>query len=131
MIGSRKAYAAGLGVALILGAGFLGDVQGQEPSGKSASGKKKSDPSRRVPPLFGDIGLTSEQKEKIYSIRAKHAGKIAELQRQIDDLEAQSLKECETVLTSTQKKMLEDRRKIDKEQSEERASKKKSSKASK
>jgi hypothetical protein len=73
-------------------------------------GKRVFDPTRRVPRYFGQLGLSGAQKESIYKIQAKHQPKIDELQKQLLELRAQTVKECETVLTDSQKKMLEDRR---------------------
>ena len=72
--------------------------------------KKAYDPSRRVPDYFGQIGLTPEQKETIYKIRAKHAEKIDALKKQIAETQAAMLAECESQLTESQKKQLEFRR---------------------
>lgn len=71
----------------------------------------KRDPARRVPRHFGKVGLTSDQKERIYRIQAKHHEKIAELQKQLDQLRAEMNSECEAVLTPEQKKLLERLRK--------------------
>lgn len=75
-----------------------------------ARAKRAADPTRRVPNHFGQLGLSDEQRESIYKIQAQHMPKIDALEKQIDELRAQMVKECETVLTSTQKQMLADRR---------------------
>ena len=72
--------------------------------------KKAPDPTRRVPPYFGQLGLTDAQRESIYGIRAKHQPKIDALEKQLEDLREQTLKECEAVLTDAQKKLLEEHR---------------------
>ncbi len=77
---------------------------------KSASPKRAFDPARRVPDYFGQIGLTPEQRERIYKIRAKHYEKLRELEKQITALNVQMIKDCEGVLDETQKKLLEARR---------------------
>ena len=46
---------------------------------------------RRVPPYFGQIGLTPEQREAIYKVRKTHQDKIDVLKKQIADAEARSL----------------------------------------
>ena len=63
--------------------------------------------SRRVPPYFSKAGITPEQKEQIYAIRAKHQVKLDALKKQVDDIETQELTDCEVVLTAPQKKLLE------------------------
>jgi hypothetical protein len=72
--------------------------------------KRAFDPTRRVPDYFGQLGLSDDQKESIYQIRAKHQPRIDELEKQLDDLRAQMIRDCESVLTETQKKMLIERR---------------------
>src|SRR4051794_29719223 len=107
--------AAGLGVALALTLGSW-TLSAQEPgAGKTA---EKSDapnfkrtyaPPRRAPDYFGQIGLTNEQRESIYKIRAKPQQKIDDLEKQIAAIQAQSLTECEAVLTDAQKQLIEHR----------------------
>lgn len=72
--------------------------------------KRANDPSRRVPNHFGQLSLTDAQRETIYRLQAKHQAKIDDLEKQLDDLRAESLRECEAVLTPAQKKALADRR---------------------
>jgi hypothetical protein len=81
------------------------------PKADAPAAKRSYDPSRRVPDFFGQIGLTPEQREAIYKVRAKHQAKIGELEKQMAELQAQSLAECEGVLTDTQKQLLAQRRK--------------------
>ncbi len=77
---------------------------------KSAAAKKAIDPSRRVPPFFGQIGLSPEQKEEIYKVRGKHQEKIDSLEKQIAAVRGEMMAECESKLTDTQKQALESRR---------------------
>ncbi len=72
--------------------------------------KRTVDPTRRVPNYFGQLGLSEAQKEAIYKIQAKHQPKIEELEKQLEDLRAQALRECESVLSDAQKRMLAERR---------------------
>jgi hypothetical protein len=72
--------------------------------------KRAFDPTRRVPDYFGQLGLSGEQRESIYKIRGKHQPKIDALEKQLDELREQMVKECEAVLTDAQKKLLEERR---------------------
>ena len=65
---------------------------------------------RRVPRYFGQIGLTPGQRESIYKIRAKHQQQIDALEKQIAEIQAQMLSECEALLADTQKQFLEQRR---------------------
>jgi hypothetical protein len=83
-----------------------GDAAGSPPPAT----KGAYDPTRRVPPYFGQVGLTPEQKEGIYKIRARHQQKITDLQKQLAQAQTEMLAECETVLNDTQKKLLTYRR---------------------
>ncbi len=104
-----------LGAATMMILAGTWTLPAQEPKAKpadapKAKAKRAADPSRRVPNHFGQLGLSDEQRESIYKIQAQHMPKIDALEKQIDELRAQMVKECETVLTSTQKQMLADRR---------------------
>lgn len=72
--------------------------------------RKAANPLRRVPYYFGQLGLTPDQRESIYKIVAKHQVKIDALQKQVTEERAQMVSECETVLTDTQKQLLDFRR---------------------
>ncbi len=72
--------------------------------------KKKQDPARRVPPYFGQIGLTTEQRSTIYGIQGKRHEKIEALEQQIAAEKAEMLAQCEATLTETQKKLLDNLR---------------------
>ena len=83
----------------------------QEPAPKTATpARAKQDQSHRVPAYFGQVGLTHEQRAKIYGIQEKHAEKIEALEKQIADEKARQLSECEAVLTDVQKKLVENLR---------------------
>lgn len=75
-------------------------------SGKKAKEATGAKSYRRVPAHFAKIGLTAEQKEKIYAIRGKHQEEIDGLKAQIEELGAKELAECEGVLLESQKKVL-------------------------
>jgi hypothetical protein len=77
---------------------------------KTKSSKRSYDPARRVPNLFGQLGLSDAQKESIYKIQGQHMPKIDALEKQLDELRAQMVKDCEAVLTGPQKQMLAERR---------------------
>ena len=114
---SRKSLILGTGLAaawlLTTAALDAQESTTTRPSSKAdaPAAKRSFDPARRVPIYFGQIGLTPEQREAIYKIQAKHQAKINELERQVDEIQTQSLRECEGVLTETQKQLLTQRRK--------------------
>lgn len=80
------------------------------PADPAPVAKKAADNSRRVPPFFGQIGLTPEQKEAIYKIRASRQARIEALHQEMVKLNAEVVTECESVLNDTQKKLLSQRR---------------------
>lgn len=77
---------------------------------KTKTSKRSYDPARRVPSFFGQLGLSDAQKESIYKVQGQHMPRIEALEKQIEDLRTQMLKECESVLTGPQKQMLSERR---------------------
>jgi CRISPR/Cas system-associated protein Cas5 (RAMP superfamily) len=86
-------------------------LDAQEPPGeKVTTAKKASDPRRQVPRFFGQIGLSQDQKEDIYKVRFRYFEKIAALQKQIDELKADEMKELESKITESQKQLLDSRR---------------------
>jgi Spy/CpxP family protein refolding chaperone len=60
----------------------------------------------QLPQNWGKLGLTDEQKQKVYKVQNEFRPKIEALQRQISELRDQERKELETVLTADQKKRL-------------------------
>ena len=65
---------------------------------------------RRVPTYFAQLGLSEQQRIEIYTLRGGYQARIQELDRQILELKAQEMAECESVLTEAQKKLLDQRR---------------------
>ena len=58
---------------------------------------------RRVPAYYGQVGLSSKQREMIYSLQAAYAEQIEELERRLEALKARRDEEIEAVLTPQQK----------------------------
>jgi len=85
-------------------------VPPSETKTKPAPAKRTFDPARRVPAFFGQLGLTDDQRESIYKIQGQHMPKIEALEKQIAEIRAQNLKECEGTLTAAQKQVLEQKR---------------------
>lgn len=77
---------------------------------KAVPAKRTFDPARRVPTYFAQLGLTDEQRASIYKIQGLHMPKIEALEKQIAEIRAQNLKECEGILTASQKQLLEQKR---------------------
>ena len=108
------AIGSGFALALALGTLPLGAQEPTSPRSSEQPGtaptKRAYDPSHRVPVFFGQLGLTPEQKESIYKIRGKHQQQIDALEKQLAEIQVQTLAECEALLTDTQKQLLEHRR---------------------
>src|SRR5262245_2156032 len=68
-----------------------------ESSGKAKSTGKTSrpDPTHRVPPGFGKLGLTAQQKEAIYKIQGKYYPRIQALEKQVEEMRSKRDAECE------------------------------------
>lgn len=98
--------AAGLGGVLL-----LGTTPAQEAKkGGTAPQAKEDDVKLRgqLPPNWGKIGLSEEQKQKIYQIQNKYNAEIARLEAQVKELRAKRDQEMRSVLTEEQKKRLEE-----------------------
>lgn len=122
-------------VCVALAALFLGSqvpvsstVGQDEAKPKVAAKADKKEPKKargRVPAYFAQVGLSGEQREKIYSLQADYNGKIDELQKQVAELESKRDAEVEAVLTDAQKKQLDELRAAAKKKADERKGKKK------
>lgn len=71
-----------------------------------ASARPAVNAAHRVPTYFGQVGLTPDQRQKVYAVREKYASRIADLKKQIAVAQAQELAECQNVLTDSQKQLL-------------------------
>jgi hypothetical protein len=69
---------------------------------KETTGKAKG----TLPTYWKKLGLTDEQKQKIYTTRASFAAKIGALRDQIDKLQKQEAAELQAFLTDEQKAAL-------------------------
>jgi len=73
-----------------------------KPTGKTAP----PDVTHRVPSGYAKLGLTDQQKEKLYKIQAEYSTKIQNLEKQVSDLRDRRQEEFESVLTAPQKRLL-------------------------
>ncbi|MCX7666669.1 MAG: hypothetical protein N2112_14115 [Gemmataceae bacterium] len=87
---------------LALGLGVLSFEGAIAQDKKDKTDKKAKQP--QLPPNFGKLGLSDEQKQKILKIDADYDAKIAELDAKIKELKAESKKKMYEVLTEEQKK---------------------------
>jgi Spy/CpxP family protein refolding chaperone len=80
-----------LGLALLVGSG-------------ASQGTKKSTAS--LPSGWGKLGLSKEQKTKIYAIRGEYKVKIADLEQQLTELRSEETRKMVAVLSADQKDKL-------------------------
>jgi len=62
----------------------------------------------QLPPNWGKLGLTDEQKQKVYKVQADFDQKKAALEKQLKDLKSQERGEMEKVLSDAQKARLKE-----------------------
>ena len=97
---------------------------GQEKaSTKPAPAKVSKKPSGRPPAQYGKLGLSTEQRTKIYGIQADYKKQIADLQKQIDALKGKQTSDIQGVLTTDQKKKLDELQAAAKKAAEDRKKK--------
>jgi Spy/CpxP family protein refolding chaperone len=92
-----KVLVAALVFAVVVSAGSFGDD-------KKPAAKVKG----QLPPNWSKLGLTDEQKQKVYEAQGEYREKIAELEKQIKDLRKQERTAMEKVLTDAQKARLKE-----------------------
>lgn len=95
------------GGLLVLGTTVAQDAKKQEPNKtepKGGEGKLRG----QLPPNWGKLGLSEEQKQKIYQIQNKYNGEIARLDALVKELRSKRDMEMRAVLTEEQKKRLEE-----------------------
>jgi Spy/CpxP family protein refolding chaperone len=69
------------------------------------AGVAQEKPTGRLPPGFAKLGLSDEQKQKIYKIQAEYQSKIQALRAQIKKLEEEERTQIFSVLTPGQKEL--------------------------
>ena len=79
-----------------------------ECSGGSSGQDAKSDSKARgqLPAKWNKLGLTDQQKQKVYSIQSSYRAKVQDLEAKIKDLRKHERTEMEAVLTDAQKTRL-------------------------
>lgn len=76
-------------------------------SEKGEGAKKAAKPGDRLPPNYTKIGISDEQRKKIYDVQNKYEDQITALEKQITELKAKQKAEVEALLTPEQKKSLD------------------------
>lgn len=72
-------------------------------SGQSGGDKTQPKTKVQLPTHFKKLGLSDEQKKKVYEVRAGFASKIQALQEQLDNLKKADIQECVKLLTDDQR----------------------------
>lgn len=116
------------GVAPSLIAQEAGKEAAKSEKGEKKGAKKEAKSDDRLPPNFGKVGLSDEQRKKIYAIQDQHEKEIKDLQKKLADLKAKQQDEFEAVLTSNQKQLLQEHVENSKKKSSEKNEKKKEAK---
>jgi TolA-binding protein len=76
-----------------------------------AGGQDKTKDAKQrgqLPANWGKLGLTDEQKQRVYKIQNSYRPKIDALQQKIDDLRESQRKDMESVLDNAQRSRLRD-----------------------
>lgn len=81
---------------------------GQDSPAKKDDPKEPLKAKGYLPMNWKDLGLTDEQRQKVYTIQNKYGTEIDKLEVQIKELKAKMGKERLEVLSAEQKKRLED-----------------------
>jgi TolA-binding protein len=81
----------------------------------SSDGEKQATPKRRaargrLPNFYGQVGVSTSQRNSIYEIQSKYREQLEELEKQIVALREKQEQEMEAVLTPEQKKTLHELR---------------------
>ena len=66
--------------------------------------------SKRVPPYFGQVALTPEQRARIQTIQSRYLREILMREKEIEALKKKSLQECEDVLVDFQRGLIKNLR---------------------
>jgi len=90
----------------LLGAGHSQDPKKEDPKREDKEGKLKG----FLPQYYGKLGLSTDQKQRVYKIRNETKAKLEELERQKAKLRADEKEALEKVLTPDQLKKLKDLR---------------------
>jgi hypothetical protein len=89
-----------------------GGLVGQEAKKDDKQEAKKLDPAVKVkgslPPNWGKLGLSDDQKQSIYKIQGKYGEELDKLDAKIRELKAARDKEMRALLTAEQKKRYEE-----------------------
>jgi hypothetical protein len=89
------------GVLALLVAGVMG-------AAASAQEKKETPKGRQLPQNWAKLGLSDEQKDKVYSIQGEYKSKIDDLVKQINELRKKEREALDSILTEGQRTRLKE-----------------------
>jgi hypothetical protein len=99
-------------VAFLVGALVLsGGLVGQDRKGDGKDPKKDDQPTKakgQLPTYWGQLGLSEEQKQKVYKVQNKYGEEIEKLEAKIKELKDKRDKDRFDILSNDQKKRLEE-----------------------
>ena len=95
--------------------GIASRLVGEE--GKETPKAVKKNTGNRLPNNYGKLGLTQQQKEKIYEFQGKYNPQISELEAKIKQLRSERDQMIESALTPAQRERLVELRGAGKEES--------------
>ena len=84
----------------------MGKKRTQKPKATPKKAKTPKKAGGRLPSFYGQIGLSDEQREKVYEVQRTYREQIQELRKQLKTLEAKQKDEINEVLTDEQKAKL-------------------------
>ena len=113
------------GVAPFSIAQEAGKEAAKSEKGEKKGAKKEAKSDDRLPANFGKVGLSDDQKKKIYAIQDQYENELKELQKKLADLRSKQHAECEAVLTAAQRQLLQEHAETSKKKSSEKSEKKK------
>lgn len=87
-------------VGVVVASGSFGDDKKEDKAPVKVKGT--------LPANWSKLGLSDEQKQKVYTAQSEFRGKIAELEAKIKELKKQEREELEKVLTDAQKGRLKE-----------------------
>lgn len=101
-----KSWLLGGAIAVFVCGSLVGLAQ-EDPKPAKATAEVKADaPKGRLQSHFGKLGLTDQQKAKIYASNSRFEEQIDELEQKIADLKIKRDQDAEALLTDAQKKLL-------------------------
>lgn len=101
----RLRYLVVAAAIIVAGSSLVtGQERGKDGRGKESPAKLKG----QLPQNWAKLGLSDDQKQKVYSVQDKYKKELDELKKKMEDLKDKEKKELEDVLTKEQKAKLRD-----------------------